>query len=90
MNDQETDKGEVGGSSPPRPTTHRDKKAFINNGLSSFQQNKAFRQISTTLYIRRGKMGGVIIILYGRFMEKDLDELVRLSMELRTELDRIS
>jgi|TARA_Y100001949_G_C15800898_1_gene249185 hypothetical protein len=35
-------------------------------------------------------MGGVIIILYGRFMEKDLDELVRLSMELRTELDRIS
>ena len=27
---------------------------------------------------------------YARFMEKDLDELVRLSMELRTELDRIS
>ena len=27
---------------------------------------------------------------YAQFMEKDLDELVRLSMELRTELDRIS
>ena len=26
---------------------------------------------------------------YARFMEKDLDELVRLSMELRAELDRI-
>ena len=76
MNDQDTDKGEVGGSSPPRPTTVLGRKARFNRSRVSFSNDRLSRLCLTPSLNRWELSGNKMICIKKQIFRKKFATLM--------------